>query len=164
MTNFTWIYYLTALFIGRCAHIWVKLTISFPFFAIRVKLRIHFVTTVPPEFQTAYHDVKSDVSTEILVGQCDEDELKTKFKVSPSLFEVPEEGKAVTVTCLKSKHDALIGDNVITCRHNGSWTQEPECRKCGKVLIGNYSWHVVSVTQKFNCHLSLIVALFLFIH
>ena len=99
---------------------------------------IHFVTTVPPEFQTAYHDVKSDVSTEILVGQCDEDELKTKFKVSPSLFEVPEEGKAVTVTCLKSKHDALIGDNVITCRHDGSWTQEPQCRKCGKVLIGNY--------------------------
>ena len=76
------------------------------------------------------------------MGQCRKQELETMFKVSSDLKDVVEEKTTVTVTgCTKPKGYVLIGDKKITCQHDGSWSQESECRKCGNVLIENF-WNL----------------------
>ena len=42
------------------------------------------------------------------------------------------EGTVVTVTCFKPKRYVLMGRKQVTCLANGSWSETPECRKCGK--------------------------------
>ena len=66
------------------------------------------------------------------VGKCEMQELETKFQVPLTLNEVTE-NTVVTVTCIKPRRYFLFGDKEITCQHDGSWSHEPECRRCGKV-------------------------------
>ena len=40
----------------------------------------------------------------------------------------------VTVRCLKPKHYVMFGNKYVTCKSAG-WSEEPECKKCGKVLL-----------------------------
>ena len=47
------------------------------------------------------------------------------------------EGAVVTVRCLKPIKYVLIGGNEVTCQSNEEWSDEPECRKCGKDMIIN---------------------------
>ena len=43
-----------------------------------------------------------------------------------------KENTVVTVTCLK--HYVLLGEKEVTCQSTG-WSDDPECRKCGKYLL-----------------------------
>ena len=49
------------------------------------------------------------------------------------MTDVIEEGTVVTVKCIRPKHYALIDLKEITCQHDGYWSHQPECRKCGNV-------------------------------
>ena len=44
----------------------------------------------------------------------------------------------VTVRCVKPKHYVLFGNKYVTCKSTG-WSEEPECKKCGKVFRVNKS-------------------------
>ena len=65
----------------------------------------------------------------ILEQYCEELSVKNGT-VSP--IGTQTEGTVVTVTCLKPKRYVLMGSKQVTCLANGSWSETPECRKCGK--------------------------------
>ena len=47
-----------------------------------------------------------------------------------------KENTFATVTCLKPKRYALIGERRIMCKSDGSWSHdEHECRKTGNVML-----------------------------
>ena len=64
-------------------------------------------------------------------------------QVSPN--ETVKEGTVVTVTCLKPERYVLMGDKEVTCPASGEWSEEPECRRCGKVLIRDYPQYITLI-------------------
>ena len=69
------------------------------------------------------------------VGLCDMQGLNPGLVSSPAITDVVEEDTVVTVTCLIASRHVLIGYQQITCQNNGDWSQQPECRKTGNVMI-----------------------------
>ena len=67
-------------------------------------------------------------------GRCEKEELDKKFKVPTDLNETTEETTVVSVTCVRPKRYVLMGETSITCQHDGIWSQQPQCIKCGKHL------------------------------
>ena len=39
--------------------------------------------------------------------------------------------EVATITCLKPKRYALIGEKEVTCQSDNMWAATPECRLCG---------------------------------
>ena len=71
----------------------------------------------------------------VSVRQCEKKALEKNFEVPPAVKNNTEENTVVTVMCMKTNPYVLIGQREVTCQHNGSWSQGPECRKCGKFLF-----------------------------
>ena len=44
-------------------------------------------------------------------------------------------GTVVTVKCKDPHRNALMGNKEVTCFNNGSWSAEPECKKCGMIRL-----------------------------
>ncbi|XP_063686031.1 sushi, von Willebrand factor type A, EGF and pentraxin domain-containing protein 1-like [Bolinopsis microptera] len=64
-------------------------------------------------------------------GRCEKEELDKKFEVPSALNETTAETTVVNVTCVRPKRYVLMGETSITCQHTGTWSQQPQCRKCG---------------------------------
>ena len=67
-------------------------------------------------------------------GRCEKEELDKKLTVPSDLNETTEETTVVDVTCVRPKRYVLMGETSITCQHDGIWSQQPQCIKCGKHL------------------------------